>query len=93
MPIGSHHDETGILVSNGGLPYLRRDAGGHWKIDAPEKASKLLGPLVRVIGVRTGFDRLNTKQITLASCRNPAWQLPPIADIGRSRNVLEMTVV
>lgn len=64
MPIGSHHEETGILVRDGERLYLQRDAGGHWELDAPGQALALLGHRVRVIGVRTAFDRLTTKQVT-----------------------------
>lgn len=64
MPIGSHHNETGMLVQDGDLLYLQRDAGGYWHIDAPDKVRTLLGRRVRVIGVRTGFDRLTAKLIT-----------------------------
>ena len=64
MPIGSHHDETGILVRDGDLFYLQRDAGGHWEIDAPDKARDLIGRRVRVVGRRTGFDRLIANQVT-----------------------------
>ena len=64
MPIGSHHEEFGILVRDGDLIYLQREAGGHWQIDAPDQTVELLGRRVQVIGVRTGFDRLTTKQIT-----------------------------
>ena len=63
MPIGSHHDEMGILVRDGELLYLQRDAGGHWELDAPDDTMKLLGRRVRVVGVRTGFDRLSAKQV------------------------------
>lgn len=66
MPIGSHHDETGILVRDGDLLYLQRDAGGHWEIDASDKIATMLGRRVRVVGMRTGFDRLSAKQVTLA---------------------------
>ena len=64
MPIGSHHDETGILVRHGDLLYLQRDAGGHWEIDAPDDVINLLGRRVRVVGRRTGFDRLTANQVT-----------------------------
>ena len=64
MPIGSHHDETGVLVRDGDLLYLQRDAGGHWEIDAPVEAINLLGRRVRVVGRRTGFDRLTANQVT-----------------------------
>ena len=63
VPIGSHHDETGVLVRDGDLLYLQRDAGGHWEIDAPEQAIALLGRRVRVVGRRTGFDRLTTEHV------------------------------
>lgn len=66
MSIGSHHDEFGLLVRDNDLLYLQRDAGGHWEIDAPSKTWDLLGRRVRVIGVRTGFDRLTAKQVTPA---------------------------
>lgn len=67
MPIGWHHDETGILVRDGDLLYLQRDAGGHWQIDARGRTAELLGRRVRVIGVRTGFDRLTATQVTSAT--------------------------
>lgn len=64
MPIGSFHDETGILISVGDRLYLQRDAGGRWEIDAPDKVMVLLDRRVRLLGVRTGFDRLSAKQVS-----------------------------
>lgn len=63
MPIGSRHDETGILVRDCNLLYLQRDAGGHWELDADDGAFALLGLKVRVVGVRSGFDRLSVKSL------------------------------
>lgn len=69
MPIGSHHDEIGILVRDGDRLYLQRDAGGHWELDAPDKVAMLLGRRVWVVGIRTRFDRLSAKQVTRALLR------------------------
>ncbi|WP_339348675.1 DUF5818 domain-containing protein [uncultured Sphingomonas sp.] len=66
MPIGSRHDETGLLLREGRALTLQRDGGGRWRLDAPHKLEKLSGCRVRVIGVRDGFDLLAVERFDLA---------------------------
>jgi hypothetical protein len=64
MPKGTLHNETGLLVTQGPALYLRRDEGGHWRLDAvPMKARKWLGRRVTVEGERDGFDLLAVRRI------------------------------
>ena len=67
MPRGSRHDETGWLNENDGQLTLRRDAGGTWRLDAPQRARKLVGKRVRLEGFRAEFDLLEVKAIDLIS--------------------------
>ncbi len=66
MPIGSAHDETGVIGSEAGQLILWRDDGGRWRLDAPHDAGRHLGKRVRVTGIRSGFDLLDVQTITLA---------------------------
>jgi hypothetical protein len=63
MPIGSGHDETGILMKDKGCLLLLRDDGGRWRLEADPAHFRLAGRRVRVIGVRTGFDTLSVETI------------------------------
>lgn len=66
MPRGTIHNETGLLVTQGHTLYLRRDDGGHWRLDAvPMKARRWLGMRVTVEGERDGFDLLAVRRIDL----------------------------
>lgn len=65
MPIGSKHIESGLLVRDGQSLYLRRDEGGHWRLEAPAKATKMIGQRVSIEGERDGFDLLFVKRISL----------------------------
>ncbi|MGY2733877.1 DUF5818 domain-containing protein [Sphingomonas sp. UYP23] len=63
MSIGSHHDETGWLFDDRGQLCFRRDAGGTWRLDAPDTARRLLGTHVRVTGRRAEFDLLEVAEL------------------------------
>ena len=63
MPKGTRHVITGMLVRDGHNLYIRTDEGGHWRLDAPAKADRLIGQRVEVEGVRDGFDLLVVKKI------------------------------
>lgn len=63
MPLGSRHDEAGLLLREGGALILQRDDGGRWRLDADPASEALLGKRVRVIGVRSGFDLLDVATI------------------------------
>lgn len=63
MPLGSRHDECGLLLREGHWLILKRDDGGRWRLDASRKAERLLGRRVRIEGVRSGFDLLDVKRV------------------------------
>ena len=65
MPLGSNHDETGLLLREGRWLILRRDDGGRWRL-AVEDVEPMLGRRVRIEGVRSGFDVLEVRWISLA---------------------------
>lgn len=65
MPKGSRHDEQGLLLSDRGRLVLRRDDGGHWRLQADWNAYRMVGRRVRVEGVRCGFDLLDVERISL----------------------------
>lgn len=64
LPLGSHHDEHGLLLKDGGSLVLRRDDGGQWRLDADRDARRFLGGRVRVEGTRSGFDILSVERLT-----------------------------
>lgn len=66
MPIGTTHDEIGILLREGHWLVLQRDGGGRWRLDAGRKAEQYLGQRVRVQGTRSGFDFLSVREIERA---------------------------
>lgn len=66
MPIGSLHDETGLLLENRGKLSLRRDAGGVWRLDAPASAYRMVGQRVRMTGRRIDFDLLEVDAVQLS---------------------------
>lgn len=63
MPLGSKHDETGLLLREGVWLVLQRDDGGRWRLDTTSTAERLLGHRVRVQGTRGGFDILDVTKI------------------------------
>jgi hypothetical protein len=64
MPVGTHHQETGVLIEDANQLLLRRDHGGHWRLDAPRGSRRLLGQRVQICGTRTGFDWLDVESIS-----------------------------
>lgn len=66
MPKGTTHKEQGLLVEDRYCLWLRRDEGGHWRLDSvPAKARKWVGRRVYVEGERDGFDILAVRKIDL----------------------------
>ena len=66
MPLGTRHRVTGrLLTSMRGL-IVKVDDGGVYALDADSDATKWLGRLVTVEGVRSGFDRLDVEWIGAA---------------------------
>jgi hypothetical protein len=63
MPIGSKHDETGLLLREGQFLILQRDVGGRWRLSADLGTERMLGQRVRIQGIRSGFDLLDVTRI------------------------------
>jgi len=62
VPLGSLHDEAGLLLHEKNWLILRRDDGGRWRLDV-DGVEHMLGQRVRVEGVRSGFDELTVRRI------------------------------
>lgn len=63
MPLGTIHEETGLVLEDGGRLYLRTQDGGHWELESSRKVRLLLGLRVRLEGVRVSFDGLRVRRI------------------------------
>jgi hypothetical protein len=58
MPRNSTQKEIGLLVTDGAQLFLRRDDGGHWRLDAPASIRKFIGNRITIEAVRDGVDLL-----------------------------------
>lgn len=56
MAIGDPVDESGLLLREGGGFILRRDRGGHWRLELHRVPVDLVGKRVRLIGIETEPD-------------------------------------
>ena len=63
MPMGSRHEEMGLLRWDRGGLILLRDEGGRWRLEAGRRAEKLVGQRVRIVGTRVEFDVLAVSKI------------------------------
>jgi Protein of unknown function (DUF5818) len=63
LGVGSHIEESGLLLQGGSGLILRRDDGGQWRLDAPRKANRLIGRRVTIKAKRSGFDLLDVDMI------------------------------
>lgn len=79
MPIGTLHQESGVLIEDANQLLLQRDHGGYWRLDAPRRSRRLLGQRVQICGTRTGFDWLDvesivTSDVTIRTGLFSSWQ-------------------
>ena len=63
MPMGSRHDEIGLLRWDRGTLILLRDEGGRWRLETGRRAEAMVGQRVRIVGTRVGFDLLAVSKI------------------------------
>lgn len=63
MPLGTKHDESGVMLAERGQIFLQRDDGGRWRLETRKPISHLVGQRVRVKGVRDAFDILAASSI------------------------------
>ncbi|MGI9376492.1 MAG: DUF5818 domain-containing protein [Tsuneonella suprasediminis] len=62
VPVGPDLHLRGELV-DGPLGLVLQAGGGHWELDAPRSARRLVGREVEVTGHRAGFNGLICKQV------------------------------
>lgn len=68
MPKGTRHIITGTLLPGiGHLYFLEVIGGGSWQLDMSRRHDRLIGHLVTVEGVRSGFDLLDVRRICPAN--------------------------
>lgn len=65
MKVGERIDETGMLLRDGGSFYLRRDAGGRFRLDLRRTPVDEVEKQVRVIGTFVGDDLIDVDGISL----------------------------
>lgn len=63
MPLGSRHEEVGVVLRRGGGLVLVGDDGGVWRLDVPSGLRDLAGRRVTIAGVRVGFDHLEVERV------------------------------
>jgi hypothetical protein len=56
-------DETGMLLREGGGFILKRDSGGHWRLELHRLPVDLVGKRVRVIGIRSAEDLIDVEGV------------------------------
>lgn len=81
MPLGSVHDEVGMLLSGPHGPLLRRDDGGEWRLDGPAALTRSGGRRVRVRGRRVGFDLLRVESLDGKALAEPRRELFVVASV------------
>ena len=65
MSPGAPIDETGTLTRDGGAFWLRRDAGGRYRLDLRRTPVDEVEKRVRVIGVYAGNDAVDVDGVAL----------------------------
>jgi hypothetical protein len=66
MQVGARIDELGMLLREGSSFYLRRDAGGRFRLDLRRTPIDETGKQVRVIGTYVGDDVVDVDGVQLA---------------------------
>lgn len=64
--IGSRVDETGTLLRDGGAFYLRRDAGGRYRLELQRTPVDLVEKRVRLLGTLVGPDLVSADGVAPA---------------------------
>jgi hypothetical protein len=65
MRPGDAIDETGMLIRDGGAFWLKRDAGGRFRLDLRRTPVDEIEKRVRVIGVYAGDDLVDADGVAL----------------------------
>jgi hypothetical protein len=65
MQPGDAIDETGMLIRDGGAFWLKRDAGGRFRLDLRRTPVDEIEKRVRVIGIYAGDDLVDADGVAL----------------------------
>ena len=65
MQPGDAIDETGTLIRDGGAFWLRRDAGGRFRLDLRRTPIDEVEKRVRIIGIYAGSDLVDVDGVAL----------------------------
>lgn len=65
MNIGARIDETGTLLRDGGSFYLRRDAGGRFRLDLRRTPVDEIEQRVRIVGTYVGDELVDVDGVAL----------------------------
>jgi hypothetical protein len=63
VPLGAIIREHGVLRREGLQLVLVVEGGGRWRLDMPRQGEALLGQLVALEGIRSGYDLLDVVEI------------------------------
>lgn len=64
--IGARIDETGTLIRDGGVFYLRRDLGGRYRLELHRTPVDLVEKRVRLVGTLVGPALVNAEGVAPA---------------------------
>lgn len=63
--IGKRIEESGTLVMDGSVPFLRRDGGGRWRLDLRRAGAIWAEARIRVRGVLVEPDLVDVDEIAV----------------------------
>ena len=64
--VGTRVDETGTLIRDGGVFYLRRDLGGRYELELHRTPVDLVEKRVRLVGTLVGPALVNAEGVGFA---------------------------
>ena len=71
MPMGSRHDEIGLLRWDRGTLILLRDEGGRWRLETGRRAETMVGRRVHIVGLVVIPNGLKKNLIAQRRCHGP----------------------
>jgi hypothetical protein len=66
MHVGAIIDEAGVLLRENDIVYLRREAGGRFRLDLRRIGTDHVGQAVRIRGVYVGNDLVDVDEVAAA---------------------------
>lgn len=79
IPLGTIHEESGLLLEDRDAPVLIRHDGGTWRLRAFPRWRDFLGKRVHLRGQREAFDALQVLDVVKDGAPLPAYRQPVVA--------------